>query len=1775
MTRKFAMWMAALAVLAGSLSSAVPAFAAETYTQPLSIELSGYYNDQPDGSQRQATQGVVAGVVASGATPTDFILTARCFDRAGVQCTGETYTWDVDGGNVTFQEGGQVHVNWTQPGTYTVRVDVDLITPGTSPVYAAGSASIVAAVSPQLADAGSWTAGQSTVPGTEAIWGTLAGGLTRPCRTYVPAGKALAGAGGTAEGRWEYCPTPADRLSSSVGNPIVANGVNTFELCTQYPVACGATPTLVASIVNDGLNLECSTVACSNALKDAGVVDSQGRVAYSPSRCIDNVTTRSRQTSTGSVNETVRGAESGCATVRDLMQVLTSIYQTAVPVTSSELPKEALIANLAPNPSLEDPTAGPSWILGDSEVEDNGTAFNGGRVLLVPDNPDDIAGASFTTAVDPGQTYTASIYVKTSSAVPVTIALEDPSQPAFSGSSFGTASELTVPGQWTRVQVSGAVPVATLRVSVFVPEDSGNVRLDAAAVTSTLSAITWTAGTTPAHCAAGPQPDDTVAAAVTLFPSLSYCDTDAALTKASYASMMAKALPVSSTPVNSQEVQAGFRDAEFDFELADNWAKLMGYGIPLVGDLRCPDVAARTSNGLDPGQCINGFAAMTRTQVAQSSFPLLNQGQSSSSTLEVSLSSESSTITGANAASVAVTVTAPVYYPIGSEFQLTSSSLVCPSNLVTLGESRTARTTCTWPSPSGQLGAATASLTATSTSTAQSATGSITFNVTNTKPLVPEITIAAGEGNDPTTAVAYVVDPDGDSVRIGVRSCDPAREGGLCVTDDDPFAQTGKDRTLTSDTAAGNFKSVAQTEVGSIRIESESSGRVTLRLNPYKDPETGESTTSGSWQFVLQACDVNDSCRSRLMTNVRTPAVKVPVAVSKTVLSEGEDVTFQLQGYTPASAASALNPNMLSVTWTALPSSNDYGTLKVRELSASTWSDAEVNTAYGANALFKWVPTVDGGTWNGKFTVTQSLADGGLTSPESNVTFRNTSDPAAPQVVVVATPLEVVSKSQAVEIDASGTTYTGSGELSYTFNMGNGVIVGPQATPILEYRYPQNSQGAYTVTVTVTSPKGKQGTATDTVNVLRNLLANPTFESGVTLGWNAGNGSTVNRYQNNGSASGPENGLSVSGAGSCSVTSTGGKAVAGGNSAGGRVTVYPGANGAGSTVTLTVRQESSTGQVLATTSDSATMGSVPLTLESTARLNADAEHVEVRVASDGTGQCFTLDDAGTWTSTDEVAGSVGDLVATPGHRSISLTWAAPNVNGQYPSADDYIVEYRKDGVGSWTAVNDGVATTTAATIDGLDNGSEYEVRITPVNTAGNGKSTTTFATPAGTANQILADAVGYWDAASYSTGSQVLTNQGSAGAALNAQLGSGTGDSLADPVFLNHTGTTYVYSAAGNSLTTAPAISPAATLTLEVCAVTAVEDWSNPSTLLIGQRYPGSASGQSYGLWTATGGRFKMRLSSNGSSGASILSDPHGLAAGERVAVKAAWDASPSQVRFYTKSVTEAGAATACADTNGWTQLGNGINGGVPGSLVDNSDNGWAIAASGNATANSPSKSYAAAVAVNGTTVFNYSSANASASATSIPSATGQVVSIVRPARGEKSAVVTRPIFVSNGSEYLEVANNALLNFGSSDSFTVFGVGRSFASVESAPVNKSNGLTANPLLGYNIYVNGASQVTTRIGDGTTRIIPSQPSDNQTGKLSYNSMIVNRDNQTVYRYSNGTATATSSIAGLGSLSNSENLRLAGSVPTEFTAAAVFRRPLTEAESQVLSTYFTTR
>ncbi|WP_366941786.1 fibronectin type III domain-containing protein [Asticcacaulis sp.] len=86
-------------------------------------------------------------------------------------------------------------------------------------------------------------------------------------------------------------------------------------------------------------------------------------------------------------------------------------------------------------------------------------------------------------------------------------------------------------------------------------------------------------------------------------------------------------------------------------------------------------------------------------------------------------------------------------------------------------------------------------------------------------------------------------------------------------------------------------------------------------------------------------------------------------------------------------------------------------------------------------------------------------------------------------------------------------------------------------------------------------------------------------------------------------------------------------------------------------------------------------------------------------------------------------GQVTNLTATFRSGQVTLSWTAVTAT---PSVTDYLVEYKANASPTWLTFNDGVSTTTTATVTGLTDNTLYDFRVSAINSAGTGPASSTL-----------------------------------------------------------------------------------------------------------------------------------------------------------------------------------------------------------------------------------------------------------------------------------------------------------------------------------------------------------------------------------------------------------------------------------------------------------------
>lgn len=195
----------------------------------------------------------------------------------------------------------------------------------------------------------------------------------------------------------------------------------------------------------------------------------------------------------------------------------------------------------------------------------------------------------------------------------------------------------------------------------------------------------------------------------------------------------------------------------------------------------------------------------------------------------------------------------------------------------------------------------------------------------------------------------------------------------------------------------------------------------------------------------------------------------------------------------------------------------------------------------------------------------------------------------------------------------------------------------------------------------------------------------------------------------------------------------------------------------------------------------------------------------------------------------------------------------------------------------------------------------------------------------------------------------------------------------------------------------------------------------------------------------------------------------------------------------------------------------------------------------------------------------------------------GVTWTINRATSGRKAVAVTAPVWLLGTDDYFEVADNALLDFGASDSFTALAVIRrpSFSGAYGSLFSKNN-VDSETTAGWGFRRSGDSTGSAfgSLADGAD-LAQSSAITSVAGVAEVVGVVVDRSSQIVWGVQNGRTTS-NSITAVGDMSNANPFRIgrpgAGTAyyfDTELAAVAVWRRALTADEIALVTAYYQSR
>jgi len=246
-------------------------------------------------------------------------------------------------------------------------------------------------------------------------------------------------------------------------------------------------------------------------------------------------------------------------------------------------------------------------------------------------------------------------------------------------------------------------------------------------------------------------------------------------------------------------------------------------------------------------------------------------------------------------------------------------------------------------------------------------------------------------------------------------------------------------------------------------------------------------TQAGSYTVRFYATNAKSDTAITLITVANTDRAPVVTSPPAATFSAGVQGTVNVTAIDPdGDVITSLVANLAG-----LPSGN-----------TAAFSAGPGNTT----GVLTWTPTLaQAGTYSVYFTGTNALNGQDTT----RITVLQSNQP--PVASLVATPTSGTAPLT-VTLNGSASSDPDGGTLSYTFEFGDGAVLGPQSPAQATHVY---TAGTYTAKLTVTDPVGATSVATATITVSGsglgpNLVTNGQFEVNLT-GWSAYSSGTLAR----------------------------------------------------------------------------------------------------------------------------------------------------------------------------------------------------------------------------------------------------------------------------------------------------------------------------------------------------------------------------------------------------------------------------------------------------------------------------------------------------------------------------------------------------------------------------------------------------------------------------------------------------------------------------------------
>ena len=425
---------------------------------------------------------------------------------------------------------------------------------------------------------------------------------------------------------------------------------------------------------------------------------------------------------------------------------------------------------------------------------------------------------------------------------------------------------------------------------------------------------------------------------------------------------------------------------------------------------------------------------------------------------------------------------------------------------------------------------------------------------------------------------------------------------------------------------------------------------------------------------------------------------------------------------------------------------------------------------------------------------------------------------------------------------------------------------------------------------------------------------------------------------------------------------------------------------------------------------------------------------------------------------------------------------------------------------------------------------------------------------------------------------QYLSNLGTGGRALVARTGASGIVTSNDPNLLPWTGTNYLYLPAviGNYASAPDAAPLKITGDIDIVVRVALDDWTPAAANTLCAK-ESSSTARSYRLHVTSASRLAFVYAADGTTIVTATSTVSlSVTDGSAYWVRVTRASGSGDVNFYY-------AADQATEPTTWTQLGTTVLG-ATGALFDSTSPVEVGTVFGGGQLLSAGKFYRAIVrnGIGGTTVFDadFTTGITSGAQTTFTesSSNAATVTINRSTAGRKCVAVTRPTLIFGTDDYIEVADNALLNFGATDSFTVVAAVRQWTAPVSGGglIYKNDGSIGTG--GWRVVnSNATGSYRLDIGDTVNTVLPTNISTALGSLHVVGGTRIAGTTVTTLLDNTGTSLADTTT---GSLSNTLPLRIgatsavtpAGYQDFEFFGAAVFRRALTSLEVALINTHY---